>query len=68
MDYLRQIAPDWTTTPFVDIEVIDGWSCGEGKTEVFTRPWYGMSIACDCTGSCEIDLEAASWCYEMVPD
>ena len=67
-DYLRQITTDWTTTPFIDIEVIDGWDCGEGKTEVFARPWYGISAACDCLNKCLVDDDnnAYDWCYQMV--
>ena len=26
-DFLRQITTDWTTVPFVDIEVTDDWYC-----------------------------------------
>ena len=68
-DYLRQITTDWTTTPFIDIEVIDGWDCGEGKTEVFTRPWYGISAACDCLNIRAYDYDSSSyydWSRTMV--
>ena len=69
-DYLRQITTDWTTTPFIDIEVIDGWDCGEGKTEVFTRPWYGIYAACDCLNNCaykdDDNTVKYDWCYKMV--
>ena len=49
--YLSQIAQDWTTVPFIDIEVTDAWQCDTAReqTEVFTRPWYGTYMACDCT-------------------
>ena len=26
-DFLRQITTDWTTVPFIDIEVTDDWYC-----------------------------------------
>ena len=41
-DYLTQILFDWSTVPFVNITVTSEWTCPEGQSEVFTRPWYGM--------------------------
>ena len=40
----------------MDIEVTDEWTCDEStQTEVFTRPWYGVQMACDCLHSCSYD-------------
>ena len=54
-DYLYQISRDWNTTPFVSLSVTEDFVCPEGQTEVFSRAWFGMQVACDClhmTKSC----------------
>ena len=57
--------------PFVDITVTDAWYCDQTtQMEVYTRPWYGLDLACDCTRKCDTDSEGndADWCYTMVLD
>ena len=41
-EYLNQILIDWSTVPFVDVMVTNEWTCPDGQSEVFTRPWYGI--------------------------
>ena len=45
-----QIRADWDTVPFVDVTITTEWICPDGSTEIFSRPWYGIQGACDCTG------------------
>ena len=47
-DYLFQITEDWTKSPYVSLSVTTDWFCPKGETEVFTRAWYGMNMACYC--------------------
>ena len=69
-DYIRQITWDWAAVPFVDISVTDAWTCEDESTqvEVFSRPWYGTVMACDCLDSCVSDEVIGTWCYEMILD
>lgn len=69
IDFLNPIATDWTTVPFVEIDVVDSWSCDpETQSEVFTRPWYGLYQACDCLDMCATNPSGYNqdWCYKMV--
>ena len=58
--------------PFVDASVTDEWFCPPGQDVIFTRPWYGTYMACDCTHvyatyyDDEGFEEIESWSYEMI--
>ena len=69
-EYISQISVDWTAVPFVDIVVTDEWTCDEStQLEVFTRPWYGTVMACDCLDSCSTsEYVGDTWCFEMLLD
>lgn len=51
---LNQIGRDWSRPPYSDIVVVDQWKCPDDFSEaVFSRPWYGVDIGCDCLGISE---------------
>ena len=53
--HLNQIADDWSTVPFVNLERTNS-SCQEGWTSVYDRFWYGQMLACDCLGINSTDI------------
>ena len=48
---VADVAADWSTIPLVDIQVGSGYNCPLGSEAIFNRNWYGLHLACDCTGS-----------------
>ena len=53
----------------MNIEVTDAWQCDQTtQREVYSRPWYGMEISCDCTKKCAKNKDGydMNWCYTMV--
>ena len=46
-DIFYQIRADWTQVPFVAVSVVNDWTCPDGQTEIFSRPWYGITAGCD---------------------
>ena len=49
-EHLMQIKSDWTTPPFVDVELITGSAkCPSSyPDEVFYEVWPGAELFCDC--------------------
>ena len=54
--------------PYVDVHVTDEWYCAPDEEVVFTRPWYGTYMACDCLNVCAYDEEGVdeTWCYSLI--
>lgn len=49
--YVNQITRDWQQKPYQSLIVTSESSCPESHPElVFSRPWYGNDIGCDCIG------------------
>ena len=44
--YLNQIARDWLTTPFVNLEVTKNGVCPLGTEEAIYQRWYGTGYKC----------------------
>ena len=46
-----EVSKDWNTQPLIDIRVGKGTECPFGMEPIFTRNWYGLHLACDCSKS-----------------
>ena len=68
LSYIHQLRTDWTTLPYVGLYTSSAWSCDEGDDELFTRPWYGSTLGCDCLNVCATDISGTQMqdCDKMV--
>mmetsp|Transcript_47874 Transcript_47874/g.63325 ORF Transcript_47874/g.63325 Transcript_47874/m.63325 type:complete len:81 (+) Transcript_47874:199-441(+) len=40
--------------PYVNIAIIEaGDGCEDGYEPIFSRTWYGLQAACDCSNGCD---------------
>ena len=73
-DIFYQIRADWTQVPFFAVSITNDWTCPDGQTEIFSRPWYGITAGCDCLDYCCIDKkdknagQDMSGCNEFIVD
>lgn len=50
-DIYNQIVRDWARKPYSSLLVTDSLTCPSSHSElVFSRPWYGTTVGCDCIG------------------
>ena len=58
--YIKQIAQDWDTQPFIDVTVTADTYCPVNTTEIYEHVWYGHDRGCDCIGVCGYYMDG---CY-----
>ena len=47
--FINNVAADWETSPFIDIIDVESDACPSSHPDlVFSRPFYGSDLACDC--------------------
>ena len=46
----KQISLEWQSDLYISMRVTNDTFCNYNEETVFTRPWFGADIGCDCTG------------------
>ena len=46
---MNAVAKDWETAPFIDLLEVEEDSCPDSHPElVYSRPFFGSDLGCDC--------------------